>query len=178
MTDKEDGTRRVLEHLRSLGHESIAYYGPDLALKAFCTGLAECGLSHDASRVFLFENAPYHDLSLTAYRSAAALLRRRKEFTAVYCSNDFVAMGLISRMEDDGLRPGAGLSVAGFDDIEGTIAPTRGGQGLTTVHKPRDEMGRCAAKMLLDRMEGRRVRRREVKLPCRLVARTSTARAR
>jgi len=70
-----------------------------------------------------------------------------------------------------GLTVPKDLSIVGFDDqnMAAFYNPP-----LTTVHIPRQELGRRAALELIDQLEGRDVAR-EVVLPTRLIIRESTA---
>ena len=71
-----------------------------------------------------------------------------------------------------GLRVPQDLSVVGFDDlpISQWVPPP-----LTTVRQPLDEMGRAAAQMLGDLIDGRPLRSNRVELSTELVIRESTA---
>lgn len=67
--------------------------------------------------------------------------------TAVICGNDVLAIGALRAAQTMGLSVPADVSVTGFDDIEiATLAQP----ALTTVHVPHREMGRRAARYLLD----------------------------
>ena len=64
------------------------------------------------------------------------------------------------------------LSVIGFDDDPASRAVS---PPLSTVAQPREEMGRLAAELVVDRLEGRRMGVARIVLPARLVVRESTA---
>ncbi|MFD1344440.1 LacI family DNA-binding transcriptional regulator [Litorisediminicola beolgyonensis] len=95
------------------------------------------------------------DLSLqeTVYdiesgRAAAhALLTRDPRPTVIMCGNDVLAAGAMIAARELGLSVPEDVSITGFDDIE--IARVLTPQ-LTTVHVPHREMGRRAARMLID----------------------------
>jgi DNA-binding LacI/PurR family transcriptional regulator len=109
------------------------------------------------------------------YRLAAALLDAHPEVTAVVAANDPMAMGAMGAAAERGLRTPADLSVVGYDDSPlASAALLR----LTTVDARNDEVGRIAARALLDRIErGPRAAGEspdEVTVEPRLVVRAST----
>ena len=71
--------------------------------------------------------------------------------TAVMCLNDAIAVGAIMQAREMGITVPDQVSITGFADIElaRVINPA-----LTTVHLPHSEMGRLAAKTLLEMAQG------------------------
>ena len=71
--------------------------------------------------------------------------------TAVFCGNDVLAVGALRRAREMGLRVPEDVSITGFDDIElaQVVYPP-----LATVHVPHREMGRQAARALVDMVHG------------------------
>lgn len=77
------------------------------------------------------------------YDAAEELLTANPDLTAVVCTTDTQALGVLSYAEDHGIRVPEDLSVTGFDGIEiGRMA------GLTTVAQPNREKGRAAGRAL------------------------------
>ena len=62
-----------------------------------------------------------------------------------------MALGVMATAHELGLSIPADLSVMGFDDIDVAAHPLI---GLSTIYAPRGEMGRLAATMLIERVEG------------------------
>lgn len=114
------------------------------------------------------------DFSLESGHDAAAkILEMEDRPTAVFCSADMVAFGLISGLQAAGLRVPEDISVVGFDDIEMSefYVPA-----LTTIRQDRHKLGRKAAEVLLARLvPGADSPRTEEPLPVELVVRSSTA---
>ena len=91
--------------------------------------------------------------------------------SAVFCSNDEMAIGLLRAFASAGLRVPEDISVAGFDDIEyaGMTSPA-----LTTIRQPRRALGQQGASALLELLAGRTPPQR-IRLDTELIVRASTA---
>ena len=110
-------------------------------------------------RGFLAEMAD-HDLPTTApilgdwtadfgYRAGRELLRYR-DFTAIFSSNDQMALGMLHAIREAGLDCPRDISVVGFDDIPEAahFAPP-----LTTIRQDFPELGRRCVALLLGQLE-------------------------
>lgn len=104
-------------------------------------------------------------------RGVASLLKLEKPPTAIFCANDSVAIGAVRGLRKRGLSVPADLAIISVDDIApaGMVHPQ-----LTTIHIPKDDMGRLAVRLLLDRLQGGHSEVLQLRLPCRLVVREST----
>jgi LacI family transcriptional regulator len=106
-----------------------------------------------------------HDLSLddclvrhgpfvtnTGYAGTVELMALPSSPSIVVCGNDSIALGAMNAARSLGLSVPADLSIVGFDDL-----PMAAWEivELTTVHQPMDDMARSAARLLVDRVEGR-----------------------
>ncbi len=150
--DYHHGIRQGVQHLAALGHKSIAFIsGParlhsaQSRLKAFQTSLEESGISPDPS--LIFEGDHTLEGGLTA---AKQLLAAKDIPTAVMCSNDMTAIGVLHTIYRAGLRVPDDLSVIGFDNIhfaEVTIPP------LTTVQMSRLDIASAAVSALRAQVE-------------------------
>ncbi|HWN36775.1 MAG TPA: substrate-binding domain-containing protein, partial [Pseudonocardia sp.] len=96
--------------------------------------------------------------------------------TAVIAFNALLAIGVLRRCADRGIRVPEDISIAGYDDIFGAdfCSPP-----LTTVASPIQDVGRAAVDLLLGRLTTHQGRREPhgVTLPCYLRIRDSTGRA-
>jgi DNA-binding LacI/PurR family transcriptional regulator len=102
---------------------------------------------------------------------ASAILRDFPGVTAVACTCDMLALGVVAAAGQLGLSVPGDLSVTGFDDI-----PSAGAAGLTTIWQPLQDKGRVAGEMVL----GHAVERggRKQLLPTKLMIRGTTGPAR
>ena len=170
-SDNIDGARQATEHLLSLGHRHIAFLtGPtDLVglerLLGCQQALAQAGITPDAGLV-----RPSGWNTDEAYEAARTLLAERRDFTAIVAGSDFMAIGILSALTEQGLRVPDDVSLIGFDDIDlcRYVNPP-----LTTVRQDREAMGCGAVQRLIAIMEGTE----EVSpliIPTQLVVRKST----
>jgi LacI family transcriptional regulator len=92
--------------------------------------------------------------------------------TAIFAGSDQQAFGVYEAARQRGLRVPQDLSVVGFDDLPVArwVSPP-----LTTVRQPLAEMGRAAAQILGDLIDGVPPRSRRVELSTELIIRESTA---
>ncbi|SEN00757.1 LacI family DNA-binding transcriptional regulator [Palleronia pelagia] len=97
---------------------------------------------------------PLEETEYSFHHGAAAfdrLMRQTPRPTAVLCGNDVLAAGALRQAREMGLDVPGEVSITGFDDIELCEIVT---PALTTVHVPHREMGRRAARLLLDMRGG------------------------
>jgi len=94
-------------------------------------------------------------------------------FTAIFAANDQMAIGAIKALNDKGIVVPNEVSVVGFDDsyISPYVIPS-----LTTIKQRREEMGKIATELLLDRISYRDTKGktpRQIIIPVELVERKS-----
>jgi DNA-binding LacI/PurR family transcriptional regulator len=147
--DQIAGARLATRHLIELGHRTIYHL----------TGPQDWIEAEARMRGFLAEMTAW-DLPTTApilgdwtadfgYRAVRELLRF-PDFTAIFSSNDQIALGVIHAIRDAGLDCPGDISVVGFDDIPEArhfLPP------LTTVRQDFAELGRRCVALLLDQLE-------------------------
>ncbi|MCW2525595.1 MAG: LacI family transcription regulator [Pseudonocardiales bacterium] len=108
--------------------------------------------------------------SYEAGRSVAAELMELDEPpTAILCTSDVLAFGVLAELADRGVDVPRQVTVTGFDDV-----PEAGQRGLTTVSQPTHEKGYLAAGLLLDFAAGTRTEEQRLILATRLVVRTTS----
>lgn len=176
--DYRHGIRQAVQHLAALRHQRIAFITGPLNLKsagarrnAFVESMQEIGLA--VASELIVEG----DHSLEGGRKAmAALLKTQARPTAIVCSNDMTAIGVMRQSYEEKISIPRDLSVIGFDDIRLAqfILPP-----LTTVQMSQSELARLAFHALLSEVQRRTPAPHgtEYTLETKLILRESTAMA-
>ncbi len=172
------GIRKAVQHLAGLRHRHIVFVSGPLALKsaatrkdAFLTSMVEAGLAVGPG--FMVEG----DHTMEGGMAALEKLAKAGPLpTAVMCSNDMTAIGVMRQAYERGISVPQQLSVVGFDDVhlaQFTIPP------LTTVRMSQSELAQIAFKALMQDV-ARKIpseKGTEYALETDLVLRSSTATA-
>jgi DNA-binding LacI/PurR family transcriptional regulator len=150
-TDDQLGAQLAVAHLHSLGHRRIAHIdgGRGAGATARRAGYIAAMQTLDLAVEEAVVGGEYTEGA--GARAMTELLRRTRRATAVFAANDLSAVGAIGVIEGAGLAVPADISVVGFDD---TALAALNHIGLTTVAQPSRAMGRSAAAMLVDHLEG------------------------
>ena len=164
----------AVDYLVTLGHRDIAFIaGPSSS--PICVD-REQGYQLALQRAKIPANpalTAVGDFSIEAGERAIDLfLSQGHSFSAVFCSNDEMAIGAMRALISHGLRVPEDVSVVGFDDIRFaryTSPP------LTTVAQPKNALGREAMTMLIELLNDPEVPPRKRVLSADLVVRGSTA---
>jgi DNA-binding LacI/PurR family transcriptional regulator len=101
-----------------------------------------------------------------------ALPKGKRRPTGVLAMSDMAAIGLMAAAIASGLRVPEDISIVGYDDLPMAAWTT---PRLTTVRQPIVEKGRLAARLLIQRLQGKEVGS-PPPLETSLVVRNSTAR--
>jgi len=145
-----NGIRQAVQHLAALRHTRIAFIAGPEHLKsaaarreAFETSMKEIGLSNDLIVV--------GDHRMEGGMNALLqLIKLNEPPTAVLCSNDMTAIGVLREAYEQNIKIPDQLSIVGFDDIhlaEFTIPP------LTTVQMSQNDLAKIAFNALLHEVE-------------------------
>lgn len=172
--DNFEGARVATDHLISQGHTQIAFIGrktgravAQLREKGYRTALEAAGLPIDER--FILES----DGTTESGRGAAERMFVRDQLpTAFFCVNDATALGVIIALSARGYDLPHDFSVMGFDDISYASFVT---PSLTTMKQPRLQIGEASMEMLLAKLEGEDISRRETLLRAELILRNSVA---
>jgi LacI family transcriptional regulator len=170
----QSGIRQAVQHLAALGHRRIAFITGPLNLKsaqarkaAFQKSMDEIGLTPE----LIIEGD--HTME-GGMQVLPQLVRGRTRPTAVMCSNDMTAIGVMRQAYEDGITVPQDLSVIGFDDIRLAQFVT---PPLTTVQMSQKELATIAFESLMIETERKTPAKGRVdyELVTSLVLRRSTA---
>lgn len=174
IVDNAGGAMLAVQHLLSLGHRDVCIVASQVSLP---------GIERLAGyrRMLEMHNMPVREELILegahkeepAYLAARQLLQRASPPTAFFVTNYLMVIGVLRAISERGLRIPADVSLVGFDDTPWApyMSPP-----LTVVAQPTRELGRTAARMLIERMRhGNNAPARETVLEAHLIARESTA---
>src|SRR5258708_14020001 len=160
-------------HLLELGHQRTAVIveapSHTLTLEGYRKALAASGVT------LLSQYVQYGDSTMQrGYRAAEALLALPVRPTAIFATNDLMALGAVEAALDHGLNVPDDLSVIGLDDIMlgAHVRPP-----LTTIAIPKQELARQAIELLLRYIDDAEIEPVALTVRPHLVIRHSTARA-
>lgn len=169
------GARIMLDHLVGLGHRSIVHTSmPSLDLGAgfslshtarssgFAAAMREYGLAVDIIDTHYSEQG--------GYDAAVQALSRPEPPTAIFAGADIAALGVLRAAEDLGFEVPRDLTVVGYDNI---FISTVERVSLTTIDQSSRFTGAAAARLLLERIDGRTAAARYTVAPRLIVRDTS-----
>jgi LacI family transcriptional regulator len=172
-TNEEQGAELVAKHLLDLGHRHIAHLG-DIGLETYSWAqrrrrFFEKEISKvNGTSFFAVEKPKEADGIEIAKRILAA------NPTAVYAATDVLARYVYLAAGELGLRIPEDISVVGFADLDfaAYMMPP-----LTSVRQKGYEIGRKAAKLLINRIQGKYIEHavQNIEVNCELIVRGSTA---
>ncbi|MFF5787853.1 LacI family DNA-binding transcriptional regulator [Streptomyces sp. NPDC012693] len=179
VVDADDvGAGLAVDHLVALGHRDIALVSasgsrttrwqrpPEVALAdGYLRAMDRHGLA-GRTRV---HHAAYSDDG--GHAAGLALLSGSDRPTAILTGADVAALGIYRAADELGLSIPGDLSLVGYNNTAiASLAPVQ----LTSVDQAGRTMGATAARMLIERVEGRRDRSMQTAMTPRLVVRRST----
>jgi LacI family transcriptional regulator len=168
----------ALSYLLTAGHEDIAYISGPPAIRQVADrragalrALRRAGRTPRDLRVI---DADALNVS-GGQRAGASIasMRASSRPSAVFCSNDLIALGVLQEMTRNHIRVPEDISIVGYDDIDFAAAAA---VPLTSVRQPRQQLGRTAARLLLDEAaDDETHQHRQVIFEPELVVRQSTS---
>ena len=174
----QHGIRQAVQHLAALRHERISFVTGPLNLKsararkdAFEGSMREIGMRAEPGLVVEGDHTMEGGMKALAHLTS---LRSRP--SAILCSNDMTAIGVMREAYDHGIKIPTDLSLVGFDDIRLAQFMT---PPVTTVQMSQKELAQIAFRALLDEVgrETPSTQKREYELNTSLILRRSTAMA-
>lgn len=152
-TENIQGAEHAVKYLYNKGHRKIAFLAGSMdetnskdRLNGYKSALMELNLE------FKEEYVLYCDFDRDkAYQKTGLLLSLQDRPTAIFCSDDYMALGVLARLKENNLKVPEDIAIIGFDDIEvsSVIEPS-----LTTIKQPMYELGTQAANILLNLING------------------------
>ncbi|MGA8532390.1 MAG: substrate-binding domain-containing protein, partial [Acidobacteriaceae bacterium] len=169
--DYHRGIRQGVQHLAALGHRRIAFVtGPlrlhsaQSRLTAFRKSLGECGIAVEDKLIIEGDHTMEGGMAAAKTLKAPEILP-----TAIMCSNDMLAIGVLHELSHSGVRVPDEISIIGFDDIRmaSMMIPP-----LTSIQMSPADLASAAVSALRGHLEA--TPKREYKIDTQLVVREST----
>lgn len=173
--DNEAGAYQATSYLLKNGHERIAFISGPFSVttarqrfQGFQKAHYDRGVPIDFQ---LIREGGYH--LENGVKFVEELLAKKINFTAIFAGNDMIAVGALKTLKKQGIKVPDCLEVIGFDniDLSSLIEPS-----LSTVAQPTYEMGFLGAEMLIDLIEGKKVKNNRILLKPELILRETTRR--
>jgi DNA-binding LacI/PurR family transcriptional regulator len=169
-TDQAQGARLATEHLLELGHQTVWHIsGP---ASSYSAQRRRESWSRTL-RAFRREEPPVieGDWSTDSGYQGGLILAERTDVSAVFASNDQMALGLLRALHECGRDVPGQISVVGFDDMPESRSfwPP-----LTTVHQDFEEVGRHSVDLLVRAIKEGVSEGTSLQVPTRLIVRAST----
>ena len=173
--DYRSGYRQAVQQLGFLGHRDIAFLAgpldrPDLVaverFEAFQAATREIGVKVPKNWILEGDFTLESGIELTQ-----KLLRQKHQPTAIVCTNDLGAIGVLHAVMNQGLIVPDYLSVIGFDNISLAklhISP------LTTIEMSCDQLAVHAIEALINKIENTKVNTRHTVSTQLILRRTTT----
>ncbi|MGO4535950.1 LacI family DNA-binding transcriptional regulator [Leifsonia sp. 2MCAF36] len=171
--DDAEGARMAARHLVSTGRMRLAFISGPQRDTASTTRLASTqAVLAEAGGELVHEPLFGQWTERWGRQAVGQLLRSGAQFDGIVCGSDQIARGALEALREAEVRVPHDVAVTGFDNWDVMVEASR--PPLTTVDMSLAEVGRHAARTLLDAVEDPVAPRLE-RVECQLVPRESTA---
>lgn len=173
--DNEKAAFEATSYLIQLGHRKIVFLGGPkdlqvgfLRLRGYYNALNNAGIISERSLII---HGDYTEKS--GYLEMNKVLDAGTEFSAIFTVSDAMAIGALKALRERGIKVPRDISMIGFDNIPMAkyVEPP-----LTTVKFLTDELGKQAANLLIQIIEGNKPECYQCIFPTELILRDSTDR--
>lgn len=168
LVDNSDAVYAATAEMISRGHKRIAMIsGPKSVSTAkerqvgYLRALSDNDILYDDT-LFISQS---HDFA-TGYQSFEKLIDSPNPPTAVVATNYDITIGLFTAIRDRGLRIPEDIDIFGFDCVQ---VCTMMKPPLPVVRQPEQELGKTAARYMIERIEGSQEAPRLTRLKCQLI---------
>lgn len=157
--DDEEESYKIVQYLYKMGHRKIALITTDekersigyLRAKGYMRALTDNGIEIDESLIRRMKEDNREFSIINGYQLTKKLLEENIDFTAIYASSDYAAIGACRAIFELGKKVPNDYSVVGFDGLE--IAKYYN-PPITTIVQPVHEMIKRALDILIGEING------------------------
>lgn len=179
LIDNYHGARLAVEHLIKKGHRKIAFVGGEANHPSINERLRGYKAILKEHNIRIAEKLISHFESYTGvndgYRATCKLLDAGIFFSAIFASNDTMAVGAMRCLRERNLIIPRDVSIIGFDDIEVCLHVE---PRLSTIRVFKEELGAMAVRRIVEKIENEQMMVNQTLVPVQLVLRESTAKVR
>ncbi|EOD01663.1 Catabolite control protein A [Caldisalinibacter kiritimatiensis] len=170
--DNNLASYEMTQYLINLGHKKVAYLTDSeeptnleqLKINGYKKAIEENEIEKE---LIYYANGRKNE---EGYAAAKEILKENEDVTAIFCSNDELAIGVINYLRDKDIKVPDEISVAGYGDLRmATIIRPQ----ITTVKEPFYDMGAVAIRMIIKEIAGEKVKEKRVNLPFHIEKRDS-----
>ncbi|MEH6908040.1 LacI family DNA-binding transcriptional regulator [Neobacillus drentensis] len=174
LSNDREGSCHAVKYLIEKGHKDIAIIEGIKGFKSSLErreGYLEALIDQEIPiRTEYIVNGNY-DME-SGYKAMEKLLSLKNPPTAVFCSNDDMAVGALNAVFAKGLTVPGDISVIGFDDIQSAQYTN---PSLTTVKKPIEKISRLGAEKILAAVENQEINGEKTFVETELIVRKSVS---
>ncbi len=172
-TDQYGGAVQAMRHLVEQGHKKIGLIAGEFSqyvysarYNGYVDVLKENGIELNYNFIRTIEATVE-----AAEKCVSAILQLEDRPTALFCTNDTIAVGAMKAVLRAGLKVPEDMAIIGYDDSEmcRLVEPE-----LSTIRVDKESMGRIAAEKLIDQIEGRQTSGHIIETKTELIKRGTT----
>jgi LacI family transcriptional regulator len=174
LSNDRDGSYQAVNYMIEQGHRDIAIIEGISGFRSTLErkeGYLSALIDHQIPIQKQYIIKGNYDME-SGHMAMEKLLSLKKPPTAVFCSNDDMAIGALNTALAKGLKVPEDISLAGFDDIAFAEYTN---PSLTTVKKPIEKIGKLGAEMLLDVIDAENYHGQKIFVETELIIRNSVA---
>ena len=177
LIDNALAMEKVIDYLAGFGHKEIGYLSFSLdnqttvrrRYEGYLSGLKKNGLKFNQEQVIIDDSIRLNEF-LGTYDVVKELLKKKSMPTAFAALADYLSIGLIKALKEMGYKIPEDISVVGFNN---EIVSQFSEPPLTSVKQPKKLMGKTAMDLLLDIVEGKKIKEKNIVLPTEIIERDS-----
>jgi LacI family transcriptional regulator len=174
--DNINGGMQATNHLINLGHRNVGFIGGDIdhpsikdRFRGYKQALNDHGIGFDVNYTVLTEDSMSREIG---YQSVKNLLNNNSDITAIFASNDAMAIGAVQYLKEKGYNIPKDISLIGFDDVEADLLLD---PPLSTIRVPRIDLGVKTMQLMVNILKDKKEEIEKIVIPVELVARDSTS---
>lgn len=176
LIDNINGGILATSHLIDLGHRNIGFIGGDIdhpsikdRFKGYKIALENNNIKFIDKYTVLTDSSMSREIG---YQTAKKLLENNSSITAVFASNDAMAIGAIQYFREKNYKIPEDISLIGFDDVEADLLID---PPLSTIRVPRVELGAKTMQVMVNILKDKKKSPGKIVIPVNLIERGSTS---